>query len=398
MRSSDFCEESGGVRSGAILAGQTRLLEMIATGAPLAQVLNELVQLIEFQSEGLLCSVLLLDGEGRLHHGAAPSLPESYNKAADGILVGPTAGSCGTAAYRRESVVVTDILEDPLWNDYRELAIGHGLRACWSTPFLSRRGSVLGTFAMYYRTPRAPLTAEIRLIDVATRIASIAVERWQSDEELRQAAGGYRALVENLNDIVFRVDLQGIVSYISPPVRRHSGFSPEEIIGRPFTTFVHPEDLAALQRSFAETLAGHISPVEFRVLDKQGGVHWCRSSSRPQFLRDKLVGATGVIVDITEQKQTADALQKAEEKYRSIFEEAVVGIFQSEPGGRCLTANPALARMFGYDSPQEFIATTADLSRIYVNPENQSEILRLLETDGSISNFVVQVYRRDGYQ
>src|SRR5712692_6708231 len=162
----------------AFRAGQKKVLEMIASGAPLGEILTSLVLLIEAQSPEMLCSVLLLSDDGNhIVHGAAPSLPEQYVKAIDGDPIGPKNGSCGTAMYRGKPVIVTDVLEDPLWEDYRDLASASGLRACWSTPILSARGKVLGSFAMYYRRPQAPTDAEARLTEVATHIAGIAIEQ-----------------------------------------------------------------------------------------------------------------------------------------------------------------------------------------------------------------------------
>jgi GAF domain-containing protein len=158
-------------------AGQEKVREMIAANAPLGEILETLVLMIESQSPHMLCSVLLLSDDGNhIRHGAAPSLPEQYVKAVNGAPIGPKHGSCGTAMYRGEPVVVTDILSDPLWEDYKDLTAGTGLRACWSTPIMSRHGKVLGSFAMYYRRPQAPTAVEARLTEVATRLASQAIE------------------------------------------------------------------------------------------------------------------------------------------------------------------------------------------------------------------------------
>jgi GAF domain-containing protein len=161
----------------AFEAGQQNVLKMIATNAPLSDILTKLVLLIEAQAPNMLCSVLLLSDDGNhIRHGAAPSLPQDYVDAVNGGPIGPKHGSCGTAMYRGEPVVVTDIFTDPLWEDYRDLAAGTGLRACWSTPIMSKRGKVLGSFAMYYRQPQAPTGDEARLTEVATRIAGQAIE------------------------------------------------------------------------------------------------------------------------------------------------------------------------------------------------------------------------------
>lgn len=167
--------------------GQSRILEMIARNTPLSEVLKSLVLLIEDQSPDMLCSVLLLSDDGNhIRHGAAPSLPDAYVKAIDGAAIGPQTGSCGTAMYRGKSVVVSDIMKDPLWDDYRDLASPAGLRACWSTPIMSGRGKVLGSFAMYYRQPQTPTGSEARLTDVATHIAGLAIEHQSAQELLRR--------------------------------------------------------------------------------------------------------------------------------------------------------------------------------------------------------------------
>lgn len=165
--------------------GQSKILEMIARDDPLEKILSRLVLLIEGQSPEMLCSVLLLSDDGEhVEHGAAPSLPEVYVKAIDGAPIGPKEGSCGTAMYRGKPVIVTEIFQDPLWENYRELAAAAGLRACWSTPILSGRGKVLGSFAMYYRHPQAPTGDEARLTEVATRIAGLAIEHRKARETL----------------------------------------------------------------------------------------------------------------------------------------------------------------------------------------------------------------------
>lgn len=165
-------------RADVLRNGQAHILEMIAMSAPLEDVLDRLMRLVESQLTGIIGSVLLLDKDGsHLRHGAAPGLAKDYTNAIDGIAIGPKVGSCGTAVYRREPVIVADIMQDPLWEDYRELVSAFGYRSCWSTPILSHQGTVLGVFAMYSMTVREPAEAETRLIDFTTRIAGIAIER-----------------------------------------------------------------------------------------------------------------------------------------------------------------------------------------------------------------------------
>jgi diguanylate cyclase (GGDEF)-like protein/PAS domain S-box-containing protein len=164
---------------------QARILEMIATNCKLEDILDHLMRLVETQSAGIYGSILLLDEAGlRLTHGAAPSLPKAYVAAIDGLQIGPKVGSCGTAAYRREVIVVSDISNDPLWENYRELAAEHGLRSCWSTPILSHQRTVLGTFAMYSKEVREPSIADKALVETARRLAAIAIERKRAEQRI----------------------------------------------------------------------------------------------------------------------------------------------------------------------------------------------------------------------
>jgi PAS domain S-box-containing protein len=186
----------------ALLAGEKRLLERVARGDSLPLILDALCRLVEELSSGALSSILLLDGN-QLRHGAAPSLPQTYIDAIDGGVIGPLAGSCGTAAYRAQPVIVSDIATDPLWADYRDLALTHRLRACWSTPILSSEAKVLGTFAIYYREPRTPTPEQHEVIEQVTHLASIALERKRAEGALQAseqvARGQVEALVQSLD-------------------------------------------------------------------------------------------------------------------------------------------------------------------------------------------------------
>ena len=171
------------VHVAAVLAGQTEILERITGGAPLDAILTALVTMVEQHADGMLCSVLLLDGD-RLCYGAAPHLPTAYRDATHGIVIGPTVGSCGTAAYRRAPVIVADIAHDPLWTEFRDVALAHGLRACWSAPILRSDRTCLGTLAMYYHQPRPPDADDLELIESAAHLAGVAIERHRNEEAL----------------------------------------------------------------------------------------------------------------------------------------------------------------------------------------------------------------------
>jgi signal transduction histidine kinase len=176
---------------------EQRILEMIAAGAPLTDSLTTLVRAIEEHSPPVIGSILLLDPDGvHVRHGAAPNLPEAFLRSIDGSAIGPRAGSCGTAAFHKSPVVVVDIETDPLWDDYRAPARAQGLRACWSVPILATDSRVLGTFAFYYREAREPARRDLEIIERAARLAGIAIERKQLEEQLRELPAHIESALE----------------------------------------------------------------------------------------------------------------------------------------------------------------------------------------------------------
>ena len=174
-----FRDISARKRTEAIVAGQKQALELEVDGASLEHVLDVLTRIVETQSgEGIRASILLLDPDGvHLRHGAAPSLPESFRRAIDGLRIGPDAGACGTAAYTRQTVVVSDIQTDARCTAYRDLARAHGICASWSSPLFSSRGSVLGTFALYYPDMRRPVQSDRDVVEILARTAALVIER-----------------------------------------------------------------------------------------------------------------------------------------------------------------------------------------------------------------------------
>ena len=190
-------------RGETILKGQKRALELAVNGAPLQEVLTVIVRTIEeHATRGVSASILLLDPDGiHLRHGAAPHLPEEWNRAIDGAAIGPAAGSCGTAAYTRQRVIVNDIMTDPRWADYRELAAPFGFRACWSTPIISARGTVLGTFALYHHAEFTPPPADFEVIDLLTHTAAVVIERHRETEEREKAEQRLALQVDGLEKL-----------------------------------------------------------------------------------------------------------------------------------------------------------------------------------------------------
>jgi PAS domain S-box-containing protein len=237
-------------------AGQHDVLEMIATGVALDQVLARLVTLVERRSDGMLCSVQLLDDDGvHIRHGAAPNLPEAYVKAIDGARIGPRVGSCGTAMYLGQPVIATDVLTDPVWADYRELAILYGFRACWSTPIFSAQNKVLGSFAMYYREPRGPVPEELGLIQVAADLAKIAIEHQGAQEALRRSEERNRAILRAIPDWMFILSADGefLDYHVKEPTRLL--MPPEMFLGKRITDVLPPVISDPLSKALQGALA-----------------------------------------------------------------------------------------------------------------------------------------------
>jgi len=237
-------------------AGQQHVLEMIATGAALDVILTHLVQLVERHSNGMWCSVILLDEDGmHLRRGAAPSLPEGYNQAIEGAAIGPRAGSCGTAMYFGRTIIVTDVLVDPVWEDYRELAVAYGFRACWSTPIFSAQKRVLGSFAMYYPDPRPPLDEEARLVEVAANIAGIAIEHHRTLEALRRSEERNRAILRAIPDWMFILDPNGVFVDYHAKNPADLLVPPEVFLGKAIWDVLPPVISSALATAMAGALA-----------------------------------------------------------------------------------------------------------------------------------------------
>jgi PAS domain S-box-containing protein len=302
-------------RAESLLADEKRILEMAAKGASLPQILDSLCRLVEEQASGALASILLLEGD-RLRHGGAPSLPKAYTDVIDGAVIGPATGSCGTAAYRGEQVIVRDIASDPLWANYRHLALPHSLRACWSTPVFSSEGNVIATFAMYYREPRSPSWRDQEIIEQITHLAGVAIERkraqteQKSTEEALRQSQAYLAEGQRLTqmgswglNIATRQALHSSAEHT-----RLFGFDPEK--GMPsfeeFLQRVHPEDQELVLDTFQASMrSGGDLDMRYRVAVPGAPVRYLHAIGHPVL---KQSGASdeyvGITIDITERRRS----------------------------------------------------------------------------------------------
>ena len=306
-------------RAESFLAGEKRLLEMIATDAELKEILNVLCLSVEEYRKGTLASVLLVNSDGvYLDSVAGPSLPREWIQQMEKLPIGPCAGSCGTAAYRGSAVIVPDIAIDPLWEvpEHRASALRHDLRASWSNPILSSEGKVLGTFCMYYREPRSPDARDLGIIEMATHLARVAIERDRAQEALRTSEAKYRDLVNTSPDAIYVID-QDTRCILSNAAGAQLVASPlEELIGSSLADTYLPEDrhLIAMRRD--QLKADGALRFERKFLRRNGEVVPVEVSVST--LGDDYSQA--VVRDISERKRAEEALRASEQLARGQVE------------------------------------------------------------------------------
>ena len=341
-------------RAESLLAAEKRIFEMVAKGDSLTEILDSLCRLVEERTNGALASIFLLDGD-RLRHGSALSLPKAYTDAINGAVIGPSAGSSGTAAYRREPVIVEDIATDPLWADYRDLALPHSLRACWSTPVFSSEGEVIATFAMYYREPRRPPLRDQEIIDQVTHLTGIAIQKKLALEKL-QRSEAYLAEAQKLTHTgswAWNPRTQWVL-YCSEEMFRIFGLDPRESLPtrKNFRQQIHPEDRVRVDERWERSLRERVDSFdEFRVLRPDGTIRHINSSAHP-VLNEKgeLSDFVGTAVDVTERK-------RAEHERRllaSLVEQATEFMAIADlDSGTPIYVNKAGLKMVGLESSKE---------------------------------------------
>ena len=461
------------------------ILETIATGQPLQVILDTLTQQIEELWPDTRCSILLLDETGtRLHHGSAPSLPQEYINAINGLQIGPAAGSCGTAAYTGKTIIVENIAQHPLWEKYAELALAHGLIACWSVPILNSAQQALGTLALYPTQPRTPNKNELDTLSISAHLAAIGIERrrtedqlleseqrlkmtleatcsgtwdwnieagqvlfgdqwlsslgyknqliqqpvnfwedivhpedfpkvqealqrhfnketesyecvnrlrkangqwrwnwncgqvveWTDDgkplrmvgtdtditelkkteEALKQSQQAYEDLVNSIEGIVWESDFPSYqVTFVSNPAERILGYPIQDWLTNPkfLNNLIHPDDrewvfASCLEKTFAKQ--NHV--LEFRLVSSDGRTVWVRDLVTVIVGKDQPVKVRGVMIDITERKNTEEALDESRKRFQAIFESAGIGITLVDASGRIVESNQSFQQFVGYST------------------------------------------------
>ena len=369
-------------RAEDLLTGEKRILEMVAKGDPLPQILDGVCRFVEGQASGFLASILLVDGN-RLRHGGAPSLPKIYTDAIDGIVIGPSTGSCGTAAFRGEQVIVADIANDPLWTDYREAALPHSLRACWSTPVVSSQGKVIATFAMYYREPRSPSPRDLETIEQITHLAGVAIERKLTQEAL-QRSETYLAEAQRLAHIgSWAWNLRTGSRFWSQETFRIFDYDPEKVTPAwdSILERVHPEDLPEIERRAKMAYAQNrwVNPeLDFRIVLADGTIKHLHSIAHPAMDESgEIINVVGTIMDVTERKRAEEKVRRSEESLLEAQRLSHMGSWRHDVASGTVIVSPEIYRIFGVQPDEDTSSAEFWLSRNH--PEDQQRIQELFE-------------------
>jgi formate hydrogenlyase transcriptional activator len=336
-------------RAEALLAAEKRTLEMIANGACLADILEGLCETIDAQARNTKSSVMLMDADGmHLRPAAGPRLPKGWLEAITPLKIGPCVGSCGTAASLKQPVIVSDVAADPLWADYRDLALSHGLRAVWSQPLLSKNQEILGTFCVAYAEPRTPNETDLRLIKGAGHIAVIAIEGERSQEalrsafeEIRNSEARLRKIIDTIPTLAWCTLPDGTGIFWNRRWYEYTGLSLEVVRGWGWQDAIHPEDLKEITDKWLGFLAaGQPGEVEGRLRRFDGVYRWFLFRAEP--LRDEsgnIVNWYGTDTDIDDLKRAEAKLRKDEEELRRMTDAIPQSIIVLNPDGKAIYAN-----------------------------------------------------------
>jgi PAS domain S-box-containing protein len=349
------------------------ILRMILAGTSLKEVLTSVARVIESHREGMLCSVWLLD-QDRVHMRAiaAPTLPESYLAALDGFAVGPQGGSCGAAVNQRKPVFVSDVLTDPILEQVRDIIAAHGIRACWSAPIISHQGEILGTFAFYFRSVRSPSPRDIHLIENATSIAGIAIERKKAEENLRRSEWSLLEAQRLGHSGSWSLDVSSGIVTTSPEMLRSFDVKPGDDCSSPDFWFnrIHPEDRKRVRDLFERCVMEKTDyEAHYRLLLPDGTIKYQHSIGRP-IVNEKgdLVEFVGTAIDVTEQAQARIELEKAfeeikqrtevarrsEREFRDVVNTVPAHVWSTSPEGQVDFVNDRWLQFTGLSSDEAF--------------------------------------------
>ena len=384
-----------GVPPGTLLQAERQIIDLMASGAGLKETLTAIALMVEQLTPPALCTVLLLDADGKhLRGGAAPSLPETYSKAIDGVEIGPSVGSCGTAAYRKEPVVVRDIASDPLWEGPREFALSFGLRACWSMPVIDEAGTVLGTIAMYYRASREPTERDFGLLAPGARLVRLALVQHRKEEELRAGELRLRVAVEATGLGTFDIDLTTKEVVWSDRMKEILGFAQT---AKPdygaFLNLVHPDDAARITAGYKGWIGNasrQQAKNEIRVLRANDGAERIVSLSG-RILKNAQgtpTRAIGTCADVTEIRKTERHAKEAADRFRQLFEAASDWFWEKDERGYLIFVSPNFEVLYGPKVSEVVGKRLHEIPGVTIAPEMAQNALSAIDARRPFRDYI----------
>jgi formate hydrogenlyase transcriptional activator len=364
----------------SLLSAERRSLELISGGAGLAEILQDLCDTIDAHAGNSISAVMLMDADGtRLWHGAGPRLPMGWIEAITPLKIGPSVGSCGTAAALKRRVIVSDIATDPLWVDYRDLALSYGLRAAWSQPLLSTNQQVLGTFGMYYAEPHSPSASDLQLIEGAAHVALIAIQSDRSQtalqrayQEIKQSEGRLRKIIDTIPTLAWCSLPDGTGEFWNQRWHEYTGLSPEVARGWGWQDAIHAEDLKEITDKWRGFLAsGQGGEVDGRLRRYDGVYRWFLFRAEP--LRDEsgnIVNWYGTDTDIEDLKRAEAKLRQDEEELRQLIDLLPQHVVVLNKDGTLLQANKTLLDYTGFTLEEMKAAGTREQMSRHVPRED----------------------------
>ena len=355
-----------------LLRAEHQILSALAAGAGADDALQRIATFVEAQSPGVTAAIYRVGADGRLHLEAAPTMPAACAAALDRLAPGPAAEASGTAAWRRELVVVEDVATDRLFDAHRHAVLAAGLKACWAAPIVSAEGLVLGVVAMFFPQPRRPNAHHLRIFEFATGIAAMAIGKFETARALRESEERASALIQYSADALLLVDAHGIIRYDSPTARRLFGLSEDrDLVGHSALSFVHPDQHEWLTSVFRKATKRHeVTTQAFRLVRDDGAVRWLEVTISNQLQHPLLESMILNYHDITDRVEALDRLWEQDEQYRAIVDGVTDAILILDLSGKINTANRAASDLLGYSLEDLIGKAATDL----VSPSDRARL------------------------
>lgn len=383
------------------LTVQATLLEMVTRGASASDVLRTLNDIVEEQIPDTICSIQFVERETNvLRPESSNGLSEEFLDIIRGIPIAPDHGACGSAAYHRQLTITVDVERDPRFDRYREIMSRHAFSAVWSTPIFDADNDVIGTFALYFRSVRAPFDYEIELMESAAQIAGVVLDVVERETQRKLAEVQYQTLVEQTPAITLIADAADPVylTYLSPQFERFADDPTVQILRNParVRSFIHPDDRESFDSAVEHSRkTGDPLHIEFRIKRASGAIAWLQA--HVSLVRDQNgtpVHWLGVMLDVTDRYQAIRQMIDSERRYRSLFDENLNAIVIYDYEGRVVDINPAAERISGYSS-EELIGDSL-LWLMVPEDRDRAERYFLQSRAGVSCQFTIRILNRQG--